>query len=123
MSSILVVDDDAAVRRLVTTWLKAQNFTVYEADTGSQAIEMAQQSAPDLIIMDVMLPDITGFVATERIRKIPGFRSTPVIALTGLDMRIDVAHEAGCTDLLLKPVDRDTLLNAVKRHLKSKVSG
>lgn len=120
MATILIVDDDAAVRHLIALWLKAEGFAVFEAGTADRAITLVPESVPSLVIMDVMLPDMTGFEATTRIRALPGFRSIPVIALTGLDMRIDVAHEAGCSDLLLKPVERNTLLAAVHRHLKSK---
>lgn len=118
MTTILVVDDDDAMRKLVVTWLQAEGYKVFQAPTARHAIALVQQSAPDLILMDVMLPDMTGFAATQRIRAFPGFRGVPVIALTGLDMRIDVANEAGCTDVLLKPVERHQLLTMVKGYLK-----
>jgi CheY-like chemotaxis protein len=117
--TILIVDDEPAVRRLLAKWLQADGFIVIEAATGGEAIAAAQESLLDAIVMDVMLPDMNGFVATERIRTVPGFRSIPVIGLTGLDVRIDVAHEGGCTDLLSKPVEREALLEMVRRYIKS----
>ena len=113
-----MVDDEPAVRRLIVAWLKAADLDVIEAENGAQAIALVSQNAPDVIVMDVMLPDMTGFAVSERIRARPGFRSIPVIGLTGLDMRIDVAHEGGFSDLLHKPVDRDTLVYAVQRELR-----
>jgi CheY-like chemotaxis protein len=119
MATILIVDDEPAVRRLIGKWLQAEGFIVIEAGNGREAISAAQESMLDLIVMDVMLPDMNGFVATERIRTVPGFKSIPVIGLTGLDVRIDVAHEGGCTDLLSKPVEREQLLEMVRRYIKS----
>ena len=118
MAKILVVDDEFEVRRLFAKWLEGAGYTVVEAATGGEAVNAASAVRPDLILMDVKLPDITGFVATEHIRALPGYRALPVICITGLDMRVDVAHEGGCTDLLLKPVEREALLAAVGRHLK-----
>jgi CheY-like chemotaxis protein len=118
LDRILVVDDEQNVRRLLAKWLKSAGFQVSEAASGKEAVEIAAQSAPALIIMDIQLGDMTGFLATERIRALPGFRTIPVICITGLDMRVDVAHEGGCTDLLLKPLDHETFLTSVRRHLK-----
>jgi CheY-like chemotaxis protein len=120
MPKILVVEDEPTVRRLVAGWLSAAGMSVIEASTGVQAIALVRQGSYDAIVMDVMLPDTTGFAATEGIRELPGCRTLPVIGLTGLDMRIDVAHEGGFTDLVLKPVERDVLVDAVKRNLVSR---
>jgi CheY-like chemotaxis protein len=115
----MLVDDEPTVRSLLAKWLRASGYEVIEAANGHEAIEVALQSLPQLIVMDVKLPDMTGFATTEHIRKLSGFKTIPVICLTGLDMRIDVAHEGGCTDLLLKPVERGELLRAVHARLKS----
>ncbi|HEY0673443.1 MAG TPA: response regulator [Longimicrobiales bacterium] len=120
MANILIVDDEPAMRRLLNQWLTLAGHQVVEAALGAQAIDMTQLLLPDLIIMDVKLPDISGLAAAQEIRALPGLRATPVICLTGLDMRVDVAQEGGCTDLLLKPVTREALIDAVQRHLKFK---
>lgn len=120
MANILVVDDEPAMRRLLVQWLTLAGHQVSEAALGAQAVAMTQHLLPNLIIMDVKLPDMSGLAAAQEIRALPGLRAIPVICLTGLEMRVDVAQEGGCTDLLLKPVTREALLDAVQRQLSFK---
>jgi CheY-like chemotaxis protein len=117
----LVVDDEPAIRRLLVTWLEADGFDVLEAETGGEAVELARTALLQLIIMDINLPDMTGFSATERIRASREFATVPIICMTGLDMGIAAAHEGGCTDLLLKPIERAQFLAAVRRHVKQRL--
>jgi CheY-like chemotaxis protein len=117
MANVLVVDDEEPIRNLIARWLKLDGFIVFEAPNGGAAVDVARKSLVHLIVMDVKLPDMTGFEAVGRIRALSGYAAIPVVCLTGLEMPIDVAHEAGCSDLLLKPVDRQTLINAVQRGL------
>jgi CheY-like chemotaxis protein len=121
MAKILIVDDEPEVRGFLAKALKAHGFNdVLEAETGTSAIDAARRWRPDLIVMDIQLPDMTGFAAVRRIRQLPGLTTLPIICLTGLDMKMDVAHEGGCTDLLLKPVEPKALFHAIQRHLLEK---
>src|ERR1700679_2055670 len=80
---ILVVDDEPSIVDAVATSLRYEGFTVDEASTGRRALVLAQESAPDLVILDVMLPDIDGLAVTRRLRS-EGIR-VPVIFLTARD--------------------------------------
>jgi CheY-like chemotaxis protein len=121
MAKILIVDDELEVRGFLTKALKAHGFTdMLEAATGTLAIDAARRWRPDLIVMDIQLPDMTGFAAIRQIRRLPGLTTLPIICLTGLDMKFDAAHEGGCTDLLLKPVEPGVLFKAIQRHLIKK---
>ena len=117
MAKILIVDDNPDERRIFATALYYNGFETVEAAAGMEAIAIARDEQPDLILMDVKLPDMNGFLAAEIIRAEATSRTVPVVCLTGLDITPEAARERGCTELLIKPVEPKDLVTAVHRNL------
>jgi len=118
---ILYVEDNDDNVYMLKNRLSRAGFTVIVAIDGTQGLTMATSEQPDLILMDLTLPDIDGKEATRRIKADPATKSIPVIALTAHAMAGDkeMALAAGCDDLDTKPVDMPRLLEkiaALKRH-------
>ena len=118
---ILYVEDNDDNVYMLRNRLSRAGFTVIVATDGAQDLTMATAEQPDLILMDLTLPDIDGKEATRRIKADPATKSIPVIALTAHAMAGDkeMALAAGCDDLDTKPVDMPRLLEkiaALKRH-------
>jgi DNA-binding response OmpR family regulator len=88
-SKILVVDDERGIVSTLKISLESDGYKVVEAYTGDGAIRKARREAPDLILLDIMLPDMTGFEICNKIRKDPLTRSIPVIMLTGMNSAAD----------------------------------
>lgn len=110
---ILVVDDEKDVIETLRMSLESDNYSVMEAYTGSQAIKKARSEAPDLILLDVMLPDITGYETCNRLKKNPMTKLIPIIMLTGLsgitknDKKLGL--DLGADGYITKPIDIDEL--------------
>src|ERR1035437_4746866 len=102
---ILVVEDDPDNRRIVEKVLAVDGYTVVEAVDGIEALSKAQAERPDLILMDLALPNMDGWEATRRLKADPLTRRIPVVALVAVAMRGDEerARAAGCDDYLSKP--------------------
>ena len=120
---ILVVDDIETNRRLLEARLSAEYFDVIEAADGAQALQRARQDAPDIILLDIMMPGMDGFEACRRLKADPLTRHIPVIMVTALDQREDRIKglEAGADDFLTKPVDDLPLFARVRSLLRLKV--
>ncbi|MBK4731336.1 PAS domain S-box protein [Oxynema sp. CENA135] len=122
---ILVVDDLLENRLLVTQLLRPVGLEVYEASNGSEAIDLWQQCNPQLIFMDLMMPELDGYEVTKEIRKrenARGDRSIPatkIIAFTALAMQADLdrARQVGCDDFLTKPFRDFELFDRLAQHL------
>ena len=117
MAKILIVDDNPDERRIIATALYYNGFETVEAAAGMEAITLARESLPDLILMDIKLPDMNGFLAAEIIRANAASSAVPILCITGLDITSEAARERGCTELLVKPVEPRDLVIAVHRNL------
>ncbi len=119
MSKILYIEDNPQNMRLVRKILKHAGYSVLEAENGLDGLDAAENQRPDLILMDVNLPDIDGLEVTARLKAIDHLAHIPVIALTANAMVGDRerALEAGCDDYLPKPVGRQDLLDIVKQYV------
>jgi two-component system, cell cycle response regulator DivK len=116
---ILCVEDNPQNMRLVRKILKHQGFEVIEAVDGLTGVDLAHKEKPDLILMDINLPDIDGLEATSRIKANPDLQAIPVVALTANAMYGDEERvlAAGCDGYISKPVSRAKLIGTVKKFL------
>ncbi|MEQ8674045.1 MAG: response regulator [Aggregatilineales bacterium] len=119
MGKILYIEDNVQNMRLVRKILKHAGHDVIEAENGLSGVDMATNECPDLILMDVNLPDIDGLEATARLRGMPVTSVIPIIALTANAMVGDreKALAAGCDGYLPKPVSRAELIKTVEAFL------
>ena len=120
MKKILVVEDETSIRLNLTLMLKGEGYTVDSAEDGRAGIEHAKSFAPDLIVSDVMMPELDGFGMLETLRADPRFVDTPFIFLTALNDRTSMRRgmNLGADDFLNKPFTRDELIEAVNSRLK-----
>jgi len=116
--TILVVDDFDDTRLLLRTWLEKRGFRVVEAEDGIRAVATAQEVRPDLIIMDVEMPEMDGLAATRKIRSIPELDGIPVVAVSayGAEQFRSEALEAGCLEYVstpFEPADLERLIRSL----------
>lgn len=117
---ILLVDDEADILEIISYNLSAQGYDVSTANNGLKAIKKAKKEKPDLIIMDVMMPEMDGIEACEHIRKIPELQNTLVAFLTarGEDYSQVAGFEAGADDYITKPIKPKVLVSKIKSLLR-----
>ncbi len=117
MKHILVVEDNKDNRYMIRYLLEDSGFKVSCVETGMDGVNFAIDNKPDLIIMDIQLPDINGLDATQRIRKSKTNGNIPIIALTSYAMPGDrqKALEAGCTGYIEKPIEPDSIIEEIKK--------
>lgn len=117
MSRLLVVDDEFRIRQIIRKYAEFEGYTVEEAVDGMQAIEICRKEEFDLIIMDVMMPELDGFSACREIRK---FRTTPIIMLSARGEEYDKIHgfELGSDDYVVKPFSPKELMMRVAAVIK-----
>jgi two-component system cell cycle response regulator DivK len=120
---ILVVEDNSDIRHLMVFFLEQMGYDVVEAATGLAAIERATATLPDLITMDLGLPDLTGGEATARLKADPSTKHIPVIAITAYCKEtplVESAVAAGACEVLYKPITLRSLDDALRRLLMIK---
>jgi len=117
---VLLVDDFTDNRELFAEYLEISGFRVAQAATGEEAVALAKREVPDVVLMDVTLPDIDGWEATRRLKGEPGAAGVPVIMLTGRprDEAAPEAKAAGCAGLLTKPCLPEDVLAEVQKVLR-----
>ncbi len=117
---VLIVDDEAINRLLLATALKKRSLETIEAKNGSEALEMVKEYHPDLLLLDVMMPDLTGFEVCRTLKDRPGSSYLPIILVTALHSREDVQNgiAAGADEFISKPVDINELMVRVRTLLK-----
>jgi len=119
---ILVVDDEERNRRLLIAMLEAEGYTASEAADGTQALELARQSPPDLVLLDIMMPGVDGYEVARALKAGPATQAIPIVMVTALDDRASRLRglEAGAEEFVTKPVDRNELRIRVRNLLRLK---
>ncbi len=118
-NKILVVDDEPHIVNLIRLTLAGDNYEVYSAYSGSEAIKLAKQILPNLIILDLMMPNIDGYQVCEDIRKDNKTAQIPIMILSAKSQLVDKfkSINVGADDYMVKPFDPDELLKRVKVNI------
>ena len=118
---ILIVDDYPDALDIWAIYLRAMGYRVSTAGDGAAALAQAERLLPDLIVLDLELPRISGFDVAKRLRANPETRHIPLIAATGYShvKQLDRAREAGFDQIVIKPCDPDLLVEEIERHLQA----
>ena len=117
---ILVVDDFDDTRLLLRTWLERKGFDVIEAENGIEAVSQAQNNLPDLIIMDLEMPELDGLAATRKIRDVKELEKIPVLAVSayGAEQFREDAIAAGCNEYVSTPFEPDDLEQLIRSFVR-----
>jgi two-component system cell cycle response regulator DivK len=120
-ATILYVEDNADNRLLVRRILGADGFDVVEASSAAQAWKVLENQTPDLILMDINMPDTDGYTLTAQIKALPRLQSVPIIAMTANALKGDreKSLSAGCDGYIEKPIDIDSLTRQIMGFLKN----
>ncbi len=121
---VLYVEDNADNRQLVQRVLAAEGYEVVLAFDAPTGLAAAQRQPPDVILMDINLPDVDGYTLTARLRQLPGLAGVCIIALTANVMKGDRERSllAGCNGYIQKPIDVDALPGQIARYLRQHAS-
>lgn len=117
---ILVIDDDWINRELLESILNAAGFDVLLAANGTQGLAVAADQQPDLVMLDVRMPDLDGYTVCRRLKAEPATRAIPVVMITGLedDMERDNALDAGAVDIVNRFLPMNALVERLNTHLR-----
>ncbi|HKJ93635.1 MAG TPA: response regulator [Longimicrobiales bacterium] len=117
---ILVAEDHLDSREALSALLQAFGFAVIEAVDGREAVDLARRTRPDLILMDLMMPELDGFEAMRMIRASSDTKETPIITLTALKGARQLALDAGADDFISKPIDSGRLVEKLRTLLDAR---
>jgi len=114
---VVIVDDELYIRRLVSNAL-SREYTVLEASDGEEGLNVIRTWKPDLILMDVLMPNLDGYTACYEIKKDEATRAIPVVMLTGIGHELNrkLAQEMGADGYITKPFDLQDLLDTIKQY-------
>jgi two-component system cell cycle response regulator DivK len=117
--TVLIVEDSELNMRLFNDLLEAFGYKTVKTRDGRQALPLAREHKPDLIVMDIQLPDISGLELTDRLKKDAALKSIPVVAVTAFAMRCDEKKilGAGCDAYLSKPISVTTFLETIRKFI------
>lgn len=119
MAKVLYIEDNESNRLLVLRVLSAEGHTVLEAENGIEGLEVTERERPDLILVDISMPDMDGYEVATRLRALGSAGQVPIVALTANVMRGDRERslQAGCDGYIQKPLDVDLLPSQVEAFL------
>lgn len=119
-NTVLVVDDEMQIRKMLNIFLDASDFKIEESESGKQAIRMSASVKPDLVLLDLGLPDIDG---KEVIKEIRQWSQVPIIVLSvrAMDEEVVAALDAGADDYIIKPFNADVLVARIKANLRKAI--
>jgi two-component system cell cycle response regulator DivK len=115
----LIVEDNALNLKLMRDLLEASGITTLQTKDGTRALEMVREHRPDIILMDIQLPDVSGLDVTRQLKADEELRDIPIIAVTALALRGDEERvlEAGCDAYISKPISVASFLDEVRKYL------
>ena len=115
--NVLVIEDNPQNMYMLRYLLESSDHGVIEAENGATGIKAAQKNRPDLILLDIQLPDMTGYSVAQSIRELPSLTEIPIIAVTSYAMEGDriLALEAGCNAYIEKPIDPETFIAEIEQ--------
>ena len=118
---ILLVEDDTELLELLRLSFKGAGFSIATAANGIEALKKARSVSPDLILLDLVLPELDGFAVCETLRRDPAFSALPIIVVTGLSSELSrlAALECGATDHVSKPISPSELIQKIRHWLQS----
>ncbi|MGA2734388.1 MAG: response regulator [Syntrophobacteraceae bacterium] len=118
-AKVLVIEDNEQNLYLITFLLNYHGYDVIQARDGLTAIQVAMETKPDLILLDIQLPEMDGYTVASRFRSESAFADVPIIAVTSYAMVGDRERsiEAGCTGYIEKPIDPDTFIPELEKYL------
>lgn len=122
-ANILVVEDYKLTRMMIKKMLeKGTDWKIQEAQDGQKALEILNTKSPDLIILDIMMPNMNGFEFLKKVKSEPKINKIPILILTGLNSAEDETKglQTGADDYLIKPIKMDTLISRCNQLLSSK---
>jgi two-component system cell cycle response regulator DivK len=119
MTTVLIVEDNERNMRLMRLLLRPLGYTLLEAVDGKEALATLEEHTPDIILVDIQLPDLDGLEITRRLRQNPRFVKTPIVALTAYAMPGDreMFLRAGCTGYVAKPIDTRVFPELIASYL------
>jgi DNA-binding response OmpR family regulator len=119
LKKILLVDDSATTLMMEQMVLRGQPYEILTAKNGREAVTTAATHSPDLILLDVVMPEMNGFEACRRLRQQDATRNVPIIMVTtkGEEQNVETGFESGCNDYITKPINGAELLTKVRGFL------
>ena len=118
--TVLIVEDNELNMKLFTDLLEAHNLGTIQTRSGLDVLDIARENRPDLILMDIQLPEVSGLDVTKWLKEDDDLKDIPVIAVTAFAMKGDEEkiREGGCEDYISKPIDVMSFIEKVNKHLK-----
>ena len=117
--TVLIVEDNELNMKLFNDLLEAHGYVTLQTRDGMEALKIAREHRPDLIVMDIQLPEVSGLEVTKWLKEDDNLRAIPVIAVTAFAMKGDEEkiREGGCEDYIAKPISVTRFLETIQRHL------
>ncbi len=118
---VLIVEDTDSVQLMVKHWLTGHGYDVDLASDGKEALEQVKVNVPDLVLLDIMMPEMNGYAVCRKLREMEQTRKTPVIIITALPTAVDSDEGklSGANEVILKPLNREDLLRRIRSYLGS----
>ncbi|MGH9657106.1 MAG: response regulator [Bryobacteraceae bacterium] len=117
---ILLIEDNPITSKIVQITLESEGYSVLEASSGRSAIELMSRTAPDLVLQDLILPDLDGVDLMRKLRDLPGGEHVPILAFSGFYSTLEELkdNDAGFTDYVAKPIEPSVLLKTVGSYVR-----